>query len=84
VIPLSATQHGAEHQVWNRLGIGDGCEGSEIWLVLSRISAQLVRLGEHNQGGVVIWPSETVCQVGRTLGRIARDLGPGTGVRGPK
>jgi hypothetical protein len=77
VIPLSAAQHRLEHQVWNMLGVGDGCDGPEMWLVLSRISAHLVRLGDHNQGGVVIWPAETIRQLGRTLGRIAQELGAG-------
>jgi hypothetical protein len=82
VMPLCAQQHRVEHQVWNMLGIGDGYHGSPNWLRLRRISAHLVRLGEHNRDGVVIWPAETAYQIGLTLGRIAEDFDPGDGVGG--
>lgn len=74
VIPLSAGQHRAEHQVWNFLGIGDGCSACQSWLALKRLGAHLVRNGDHNQCGVVIQPALTVTGIGLTLDRVADDI----------
>jgi hypothetical protein len=74
VSPLTAGQHRAEHQVWNFLGIGDGCSACQSWLILRRAGAHLVRMGDHNEGGVVILPAETVSGLGLTLNRVADDI----------
>jgi hypothetical protein len=72
--PLTGQQHSTEHQVWNFLGIGDGCDGCRNWLRLKRAGAHLARMGEANDGGVVILPAKTVRQLGLVLGDIADDI----------
>jgi hypothetical protein len=74
--PLTAKNHRAEHQVWSALGIADGTGHNPDYLRLRRSGVQLVRLGEHHEGGVVQVPADTLKHFGRMLCGISDRLVP--------
>jgi hypothetical protein len=72
-LPLVAVQHHREHQSWGP-SFRDLVEGDADVLRLQRMGSLDIRLGEHHQGGYVVFPAFYVVQRGLTLHGIARSL----------
>jgi hypothetical protein len=76
MVPLARCQHALEHQGWARTPepISDGGILDPDTLRLYRSGHLHIRLGQHNQGGVVVFPAETVLHRGLMLVKVADRL----------
>lgn len=73
VVPLVRAQHVAEHQVWERSGVGEREREDSTWLRLRRVALLLVRLADFHQNGTVTLPAASLGQLGTLLLDIATE-----------